>query len=188
MKCISIFIQIIFIPMHLLFPPLSNFLLWDNMYMIMVNLITFMHSISNLYMIHSKLIHLYAYLYISSFLWISNAAVESEKLHACKSWNVDVSNWSSWELCIFGFVKREKIKLWMEILSFIYLNKHNVKIDNRKTFWNSIRTSLLVCIFLTWSVYFTCACMYIKASINLYYHYYVKWTCWILNHVIPILL
>ena len=97
-------------------------------------------------------------------------------------------NWSSWELCIFGFVKREKIKLWMEILSFIYLNKHNVKIDNRKTFWNSIRTSLLVCIFLTWSVYFTCACMYIKASINLYYHYYVKWTCWILNHVIPILL
>lgn len=73
-----------------LFPPLSNFLLWDNMYMIMVNLITFRHSISNLYMIHSKLIHVYAYLYISSFLWRSNAAVESEKLHACKSWNVDV--------------------------------------------------------------------------------------------------
>ena len=97
-------------------------------------------------------------------------------------------NWSPWELCIFGFVKREKIKLWLEILSFINLNEHNVKIDNRKTFWNTIQTSLLAFIFWTWSVYFTCAHKYIKASIDLYYHYYIKWTCWILNHVIPFLL
>ena len=162
MKCISIFIQIIFIPMHLLFPPLSNFLLWDYMYMIMVNLITFMHSISNLYMIHSKLIHVYAYIYIFqvSCEYLMLLLNLKNCMHVkAEMWTSGNSgcNWSRWELCIFGFVKREKIKLWLEILSIINLNEHNVKIDNRKTFWNTIQTSLLAFIFWTWSVYFTCA-------------------------------
>ena len=95
-------------------------------------------------------------------------------------------NWSPWELCIFGFVKREKIKLWLEILSFINLNEQNVKIITGKLSGILSRHPYLLLFFE--HDLFTCAHKYIKASIYLYYHYYIKWTCWILNHVIPILL
>ena len=107
------------------------------MYMILVNLITFMHSISNLYMIYSKLIHVYAYIYIFqvSCEYLMLLLNLKNCMHVkAEMWTSGNSgcNWSRWELCIFGFVKREKIKLWLEILSFINLNEQNVKIITGK--------------------------------------------------------